>query len=75
MVDSTVYNNRFEALETLTMHLQNDFEQLNEVILKQQAEIQELQSQLVRLEGRLDEQAATASESPRTLEDDKPPHY
>lgn len=65
---------RFEALETLTMHMQNDYEQLNEVILKQQSEIQQLQTQIVRLEGRLDEQASS-DEAPRTLEDEKPPHY
>jgi len=64
---------RLIEMETSLMHLQNDFDSINEVVLDQARRIGQLNSMLERLTERFD--AAVASESPRTAEDEKPPHY
>jgi len=66
-------SDRITDLETALMHLQNDFEQLNEVVLENGRTIAEMQQALIRLTGKLD--AMEASHESRSLEDDKPPHY
>lgn len=55
------------------MHLQNDFESLNEVVLENGRRLDDLQSLLQRLTDKFD--AKQADEPERDPEDEKPPHY
>ncbi|GAB4136811.1 MAG: hypothetical protein Tsb009_04020 [Planctomycetaceae bacterium] len=61
------------SVESIIAHLQHDIEQLSQVVLRQQAEIDELKLTLEKLESRIDK----SDESPenRDLEDERPPHY
>lgn len=61
------------STQELVTHLQQQFEELNSVVLTQQSAIDELRREILRLESAL-EQSLTA-EPPRSLEDERPPHY
>jgi SlyX protein len=60
-------------LESAIAHLQHDYDQLNEMVVRQQAEIGELKRSIGRLEGEL-EQLAERPEK-RDLLAERPPHY
>lgn len=65
---------RLTDLESSIMHLQNDFDSINEVVLDMSRRIDELSAMIQRLQDRF-EAATSASEQPRSAEDEKPPHY
>ena len=65
--------NRLTELEMSLMHLQGDFEMLNDVVLDNSQRLQKLTLMLQRLTDRLDR--VNENESPRNLEDERPPHY
>jgi uncharacterized coiled-coil protein SlyX len=74
MMDETQKNSaRLTNLESSLMHLQNDFDALNEVVLDQSRRLDQLTKMIERLTERFEQ--AAASESPRRAEDEKPPHY
>jgi uncharacterized coiled-coil protein SlyX len=64
---------RVQSLEMLAMHLQHDVEQMNEVILAQQAEIRGLRTLLERFQGQLEN--ALRDPEVRDIEEERPPHY
>ncbi|MEM7783964.1 MAG: SlyX family protein [Planctomycetota bacterium] len=64
---------RVTQLETSYMHLQNDFESINEVVLENSRRLQELAAMVSRLNDRLEE--AQSDSQLRRPEDEKPPHY
>lgn len=64
---------RITNLETAIMHLQNDFEVLNEVVLENGRRLDDLQSLLQRLTDKFESQPADETE--RDPEEEKPPHY
>ncbi len=66
-------SDRMTELEFSMMHLQKDFESLNEVVLQNGKRMDELKSLIQRLSDRLD--ASLDPAEPRSLEDEKPPHY
>ena len=66
-------NDRLIELESQVMHLQNDLEQMNNVILDQQREIESLNQRFQQLESRLSE-TAEGPEKRDPLEE-RPPHY
>lgn len=55
------------------MHLQNDYESLNEVVLENSKQLTQLANLMQRIVAKLD--APKDDEPPRSLEDEKPPHY
>ena len=59
--------------ETMT-HLQHDVEQMHDVMIAQQQELELLRREIVRLDGLLEGLDST-EDGPRTIEDDRPPHY
>jgi SlyX protein len=64
---------RVIELETIVAHLQHTLDQINDVVLRQQSEIDELRQLLGRFESRL----AEFAESPekRDAAQERPPHY
>ena len=65
---------RLTELETSMMHLQNDYDSLNEVVLENARRLEKLTGMLQRLTERVDSSAAESA-VPRNAEDEKPPHY
>jgi len=65
---------RLQDLEIRYTHLERLVTTLNEVIIEQGRTIELLQRKLSAFGLRLDN-FATSDLTPRTLEDDKPPHY
>lgn len=66
-------DDRVVNVELLLTHLQHDFEQLSQVIWRQQAEIDSLRTEVVKLSTRV----VTLAENPevRDPQEEKPPHY
>ena len=64
---------RLTNLETSMMHLQNDFETLNEVVLDNARRLERMANTIKALSDRL--QAASAPTPQREAEDEVPPHY
>ena len=65
---------RIEKIETELAHLQHDFDAQNEVILGNNRKLIEIENSIKEIVRRL-EILSQPPEQPRTLEDDKPPHY
>ena len=74
MNENKKMSQRITDLETALMHLQNDFEAINEVVLSNGRRMDELHSLLERLTDRF-EAHQDESDEERNLEDEKPPHY
>jgi uncharacterized coiled-coil protein SlyX len=64
---------RITELETSMMHLQNDYESLNEVVLENAQRLEKMRIVIERLESRL--RVSSESDSERKAEDEVPPHY
>lgn len=64
---------RLTNLETSMMHLQNDFDSLNDVVLENARRLERMANTIQTLSDRL--QAATEPTSGRDAEDEIPPHY
>ena len=64
---------RIIELETAIAHIQHDFEQLNEMVVRQQTELADLRRLIGRLEGELER----FSEGPEKRDplSERPPHY
>lgn len=67
-------NDRLTSVELLLTHLQHDFEQLSQVVFRQQAELDALRKELVLLDSRV---VTLATEVPEVRDPlaEKPPHY
>jgi SlyX protein len=63
---------RLVDLEVKAAFAEDLVEQLNDVIVRQQAQIDQLARELRRLQGQLDSEQPAAA---RSLRDDLPPHY
>lgn len=66
---------RIDRLETALAHHQRDYDALNDVVTKQANDLDRLRATLRRMTERIDTLQTAAETTPRTLEDDKPPHY
>ena len=64
---------RIMELELQLMHLQKDFEALNQMVLENSRRLDDFLSQVTRLNRRLD--GLSTDSEPRNLLDEKPPHY
>ena len=64
---------RVTELESTLMHLQNDYDALNEVVLENANRLEQMSASIQRLTARLE--SASSDPAPRKLEDEKPPHY
>ncbi len=64
---------RLTALETSLMHLQNDFDSLNDAVLKNAQRLDLMAKSIQVLSDRL--RAASEPVSERSAEDEIPPHY
>ena len=64
---------RITELESSMMHLQNDYESLNEVVLENAQRLGKMRIVIERLESRL--RVSSESDSERKAEDEVPPHY
>lgn len=64
---------RVVELESLITHLQFELQQMSSVVVGQAEELARLRGLIDRMEVRIGE--LTDESAPRTLEDDKPPHY
>ena len=66
-------DDRVVNVELLLTHLQHDFEQLSQVVFRQQAEIDALKTEVAKLSTRI----VTLADDPevRDPQDEKPPHY
>ena len=69
-----ILSEQFVSMQETMTHLQHDVEQMHDVMLAQQQELELLRREIVRLDGLL-EGLDSGEDSPRTLEDDRPPHY
>jgi SlyX protein len=65
---------RVTNLEELFTHLQRQLQDLDQVVLQQQKQIEKLQAELRRLSLQLALLREPPPE-PRSLEDERPPHY
>lgn len=67
-------DDRLTSVELLLTHLQHDFEQLSQVVFRQQAELDALRKELVLLDTRV---VTLSTEVPevRDPQAEKPPHY
>ena len=65
---------RFSDLESRYTHVQRTVEEMNAVVIEQEKRIDTLERKVALLAGQLGSLAERETE-PRTLEDDKPPHY
>lgn len=63
---------RLEAVELKCMDLENSVTELNEVVIRQYAEIDQLKAQLERLRGQLSSMESAAGEN---SSEPPPPHY
>ncbi len=63
---------RLEQVESAIMHLQHDFESLNEMLLHQQKAIGELRKSIEKLSASVETLGDDADRNP---EDERPPHY
>ena len=64
---------RVTELESTLMHLQADYDALNEVVLENANRLERMSSMIQQLTARLE--SAAGDTAPRKLEDEKPPHY
>jgi SlyX protein len=66
-------DDRLTNVELLLTHLQRDFEQLSQVVFRQQAEIDALKTEVAKLNTRI----VTLTDDPeiRDPQEEKPPHY
>ena len=65
---------KINDLESVLGYLQRDMESQNEMIIVDESRIRKLEQAVSRINSKLDGLAAN-SQTPRTLEDDVPPHY
>jgi uncharacterized coiled-coil protein SlyX len=65
---------RMTELEGVFTHLQRMVQELDQVVLAQQRRIEVLEAQVLRLAAGF-VALSGPSEPPRTLEDERPPHY
>ena len=65
---------QFVQMQETMSHMQRDVEQMHEVMIAQQQELELLRREIQRLDGLLDG-LDSPDDAPRTLEDDRPPHY
>lgn len=63
---------RIVDTEIALTHLQRDYESLNEVVLGQQREIENLSSELAKLQAKL---SSSSEAEVRDAEAERPPHY
>ncbi|MEM1452309.1 MAG: SlyX family protein [Planctomycetota bacterium] len=66
---------RIIALEERIAFQEHTLEALNRVVAEQQLEIDALRREVEDLRGQVRTGTASPQEAPRTLEDDRPPHY
>ncbi|HYW81482.1 MAG TPA: SlyX family protein [Thermoguttaceae bacterium] len=65
---------RVTELEELSTHQERTVQQLNEVILQQERRLTETEAALKRVAEKVDT-FSTSGDTPRSLEDERPPHY
>lgn len=63
---------RLEQVESALMHLQHDFESLNDTLLHQQKLIDELKQSINKLSATVE---TLGDDEDRSPEDERPPHY
>jgi uncharacterized coiled-coil protein SlyX len=73
MSNSSTDEDRLQNLELSLMHLQKDYDQLNEVVIDLANRHEQLQKSFVKLTAQLEH--AQQAETPRDAESEKPPHY
>lgn len=64
---------RLTKVETTVMHLQNDYEALNEVVLENVRRIEQMAKTIQHLTNRLN--SSVEPETERVADDEVPPHY
>lgn len=75
MADARDLVARLTHLEVALAHQQRDYETLNLVVTEQANQLDRLRRSVQRLTERLEALQTAAEAAPRSLEDDKPPHY
>jgi len=68
-------DDRLMALEEKLMYLEQQVLDLDQLVLDLNQENSAMKRELKRLNGRVQDIADSTPETPRTLEDDKPPHW
>jgi SlyX protein len=71
---SRTYEKRLQELEFVVSHLQKTVDDLNDVVLLQQRKIDMLSRHVEQATSAF-QSALNADTTPRSLADDKPPHY
>jgi uncharacterized coiled-coil protein SlyX len=66
---------RLTKLELALMHLQNDYDSLNQMVLKNGSRLDEVLGMLQRVTDKLESQQHSIEPQVRKAEDEKPPHY
>ena len=70
----TSLSSRITELEGLFTHLQRTVQELDEAVIAQHRRLEILETRVLRLAAGLDALSGPP-EPPRTLEDERPPHY
>lgn len=66
---------RLETLESKLAHLELAFDELNQVVYKQAQQLDRMQAQAEKLQGRLKEVVEDMHTPGYSAEDERPPHY
>lgn len=66
---------RLETLESKLAHLELAFDELNQVVYSQAMQLDKLQTESQKLQGRLKEVVEDMQSQPLSAEDERPPHY
>ena len=66
---------RLVLIEEKMVHLERYVSELDSVVRDLSEENRTLRGELGKLRKLIEQQATNAAEGPRTLEDDRPPHY
>ncbi len=70
------FENRMAKLEIAMAHLQRDYDSLNSVVTEQAGLLDRYRSHFTRLQQQVEILRNSANNAvPRSLEDDRPPHY
>lgn len=72
--ESNSYERRIENLEFVVSHLQKTIDDLNDAVLQQHRKIDMLARQMEQAKSVV-QSVLNADNTPRSLADDKPPHY
>jgi len=74
-INIPLMESRIETLESKLAYMELAFDELNQVVYAQAKQLDKLQADAQKLQGRLKEVVEDMQAQPYTAEDERPPHY